>query len=74
MKYISKFINGVPYSRLKSRGNKDAARKWTNDVIEQAKELPVIEAACILKVTFLLPPDKFPKDFRYGPAPLRIMG
>ena len=53
--------------RTTLRGNKDAARKWTNDVIEQTEELPVIEAACILKITFLLPPDKFPKDFRYGP-------
>jgi hypothetical protein len=29
--------------------------------------LPRISEVCILKVTFLLPPDKYPKNLPYGP-------
>jgi len=29
--------------------------------------LPKVQNACFLKITFLLPPDKFPPNFPYGP-------
>ena len=67
MKHISHRISGVPYSRSKRRGDIQAPKKWTQAVIEQTKHLPKVAEACILRVTFLLPPDKFPKDFPYGP-------
>jgi len=60
-------INGVPYSQLKSKGNKKAAEDWTRTIIEQTKNLGRVQKACIMNVTFCLPPDKFPKDFPYGP-------
>ena len=60
-------ISGVPYSRLKSRGNLSAPTEWSNAVIEQTRSLPKVMAACIVKITFLLPPNKFPTDFPYGP-------
>jgi Holliday junction resolvase RusA-like endonuclease len=60
-------IKGVPYSRNKTRGNIRAADVWSSSVKTQTAELPKVREACALKVTFLLPPDKFPSDFPYGP-------
>lgn len=67
MSYISVKINGVPYSHLKSRGNIAAPKLWTKAIKDQTKDLPCVKNACIVKITFLLPPSKFPKDFPYGP-------
>ena len=67
MTYINHMLRGVPYSQAKNRGNKEAAPAWSNTVIEQTRSLPRVKEACALKVTFLLPPNKFPKDFPYGP-------
>ncbi|MCG8334113.1 MAG: RusA family crossover junction endodeoxyribonuclease [Proteobacteria bacterium] len=61
------FINGVPYSQNKARGNKEGPKEWTDRVIQETKQLEKVKDACILKVSFLLPPDKFPKDFPFGP-------
>jgi Holliday junction resolvase RusA-like endonuclease len=67
MEYIEVFIRGVPYSHAKSRGLKEAAPAWSEAIIEQTRNLPKVADACHLKATFRLPPDKFPKDFPYGP-------
>jgi len=65
--YINQTIRGVPYSKQKSRGNQAAPEKWSEEVVRQTRELPKIKDACIMKVTFLLPPDKYPRDMPYGP-------
>jgi Holliday junction resolvase RusA-like endonuclease len=67
MKHISHKISGVPYGKSKTRGDTEAPKKWTQSVIDQTKHLPKVTEACILRVTFLLPPNKFPKDLPYGP-------
>lgn len=67
MSYINHHIKGVPYCRNKSRGNKGAADVWSEQVKLQTAALPRVQHACSVKVTFLLPPDKFPTDFPYGP-------
>ena len=67
MNYIQLNISGIPFGKIKRRGDKDAPEKWTQNIIEKTKFLPKVKDACILKVTFLLPPNKFPKDFPYGP-------
>jgi Holliday junction resolvase RusA-like endonuclease len=67
MKHIYTKISGIPYAKSKTRGRKDAPKQWTDEIISQTKDLPKVQEACILKVTFLLPPDKFPTDFPYGP-------
>ena len=66
LSYINHFIRGVPYSRNKSRGDRKAPARWRASVIEQTRHLPRVTDACVLKVTFLLPPDKFPSDLPYG--------
>jgi Holliday junction resolvase RusA-like endonuclease len=65
--YVNIKISGVPYSKLKSRGDRSALERWNDAVRTQTCHLPRISEACILKVTFLLPPDKYPKNFPYGP-------
>jgi Holliday junction resolvase RusA-like endonuclease len=67
MKHIYKKISGVPYSKKKTKGQLQAPQHWTDAIIQQTKDLPKVQEACILKVTFLLPPDKFPTDLPYGP-------
>ena len=67
MDYIQLKISGIPFGKIKSRGDKNAPKKWSQNIIEKTKLLPKVKEACILKVTFLLPPNKFPKDFPYGP-------
>jgi len=64
--HIAIKIDGVPYGAKKARGNLNGATRWTRTVIDQTRELPKVTEACILKVTFLLPPDKYPRDFPYG--------
>jgi len=66
MKYINQKISGIPYGRNKNRGDIEAPKKWTKAIIDQTKNLPKITKACILHVTFLLPPNKFPNDLPYG--------
>lgn len=67
MEYIHFQIKGIPYSKGKSRGKKSALHDWKNAIIDQTRDLPKVNEACLVKVTFQLPPDKFPKDFPYGP-------
>jgi len=57
----------VPYGRNKSRGDINAPKRWTTSIIDQTRGLPKIAEACILRVTFLLPPNKFPSDLPFGP-------
>jgi len=67
MSHILLMISGIPYQKNKTRGNNGAPADWTKTVIEQTRHLPKVKDACILKVTFLLPPDKFPADLPHGP-------
>jgi Holliday junction resolvase RusA-like endonuclease len=63
---LRKHIIGVPYSQSKPRGDRQAPDAWSQAVIEQTKDLPLVKGPCLLRVTFLLPPDKFPSDHPYG--------
>ena len=67
MEYIQLKIPGIPFGKIKSRGDKNAPETWSQAIIEKTKFLPKVKETCILKVTFLLPPNKFPNDFPYGP-------
>ena len=67
MPVITATIRGVPYAKAKSRGDQQAPARWTRAVVDQTRHLPTVTEACFLKLTFLLPSDKFPRDFPYGP-------
>ena len=64
---IDIFIKGVPYSRWKVRGDREAAGGWTQDVIRQTKSLPRIHGRVSANLKFTLPLDKHPADFPNGP-------
>lgn len=68
MSYINLKISGIPYAKTKTRGYVDGPRIWTEQIIEQTKDLPNVDGPCVLRVTFLMPPDKYPKDFPFGPG------
>ena len=63
---IAKFVGGIPYARHKRRRDIEAPKRWTDAVIRQTEDLPKVVNACLLKLTFCLPPDKFPADLPYG--------
>ena len=63
MKHFHKMISGIPYGKSKKRGDVEAPNKWTEAVIKQTEVLPKITDTCIIRVTFLLPKDKYPPDF-----------
>lgn len=67
MNYISHTVRGVPFSKGKTRGDKAGAERWSETVKQQTRGLGRVKEACILKVTFLLPPEKYPLDYPYGP-------
>lgn len=59
-------ITGVPFGHKKVRGEPTGLLKWSRAICTQTRRLPKICGPCILRVTFLLPPSKFPKDHPYG--------
>jgi Holliday junction resolvase RusA-like endonuclease len=65
--YFFTTIRGIPYGKNKNRGNINAPRQWTQAIINKTQTLPRIRKACILRITFLLPRDKYPADLPYGP-------
>src|SRR6266478_1177425 len=65
--YIAVRIKGIPYSKSKHRGAVEAPAAWTTTVRQATRGLPKIKEACILKITFMLPANKFPPNFPFGP-------
>lgn len=67
MKPIVKRIAGIPYSKgpMKS-GRKEGLPAWEERIVEETKGLPKVAGTCSLRVTFYLPPDKFPLDCPHG--------
>ncbi|MFA5129808.1 MAG: RusA family crossover junction endodeoxyribonuclease [Patescibacteria group bacterium] len=60
-------ISGVPYARNKPRGDIKAPKSWSRAIAEQTRHLPRIQGPCSLRVTFYMPPDKYPSDLPFGP-------
>ena len=60
-------IRGVPYGKYKSRGDRTAPERWSKAVEQQTRDAAQVNGACIMRVMFLLPPDKFPTDLPFGP-------
>jgi Holliday junction resolvase RusA-like endonuclease len=66
MRVIRHFIPGVPYGPDKVRGNTKAPERWKAAIKQHTSNLPLVRGPCLLRVTFLLPPNKFPRDHPYG--------
>ena len=66
MKSIRGFIKGVPYSQNKTRGDTAAPQAWSENIIKQTNDIEKIIGPCMLRITFMLPSNKFPDDLPYG--------
>ena len=66
MHSIKGYINGIPYGQDKRRGDVDAPDRWSEQVRAQTSSLEKVISPCILRITFYLPPDKFPEDLPFG--------
>ena len=64
---LDMFIEGIPYSKSKVRGDLDAPKRWTQAVKHATRALPKVKGRASLNLTFVLPKDKYPKDHPYGP-------
>ncbi|HDR06436.1 MAG TPA: RusA family crossover junction endodeoxyribonuclease, partial [Candidatus Coatesbacteria bacterium] len=64
---IAKFIEGVPYGQEKKRGNTTGLKEWSKAIREQTGDMSKVSVTCKLEVEFVLPEDKFPTDYPYGP-------
>jgi Holliday junction resolvase RusA-like endonuclease len=60
-------IVGIPYGKLKVRGDLTAPRRWTQAVVDQTSAASPISGPCHLRVIFFLPPNKYPADLPFGP-------
>jgi Holliday junction resolvase RusA-like endonuclease len=59
-------IVGIPFSKNKVRGNSSGLAGWSAAVEKQTQDLDKICGPCLLRVTFMLPPSKLPKDHPFG--------
>lgn len=59
-------IRGIPYPKLKSTGNTDGPRKWTEAIVEKTKGLRKVTGPCLLRITFRLPKEKFHAKNPFG--------
>lgn len=64
---VDLFIEGIPYSQSKVKGDVEAPRKWSLAVRRATMNLPKVKGSCHMKVVFVLPEDKYPPDYPYGP-------
>lgn len=63
---IDHFIIGIPYAQSKTRGRRGGPQEWSDAIRNQTANLPKLQGRCRLEVEFVLPADKFPKDYPYG--------
>ena len=63
---VSAHVKGVPCTKNKVVGDKAAARRWTDAVLEQTRHLPRVAAPCLMRVTFYLLKNKGPSDCPHG--------
>jgi Holliday junction resolvase RusA-like endonuclease len=67
MTYSTHRVSGQPYPKGKVLGNVDGTATWSQAVVEQTQHLPRVAQACLLRVTFLLPANRFPTNYPFGP-------
>lgn len=64
--HLRLMIHGIPYAKIKTRGDKQAPKRWTAAIVAATGSLPKVKNACLLRVTYLIPKRNVPKDFPYG--------
>lgn len=60
-------IAGIPYCQQRGHADEQAAKRWTDQIIEGTRNMAPLRGPCALKVVFKLPLNKFPVNFPFGP-------
>ncbi|MEJ5991963.1 RusA family crossover junction endodeoxyribonuclease [Ramlibacter sp. PS3R-8] len=63
----SVFIKGEAFGKPYMGKRPDAPRAWIESICSSTKSWPIVVDACLLRVTFLLPPSKFSNSKFLGP-------
>jgi hypothetical protein len=61
------FITGEPFGKPYQGKRKDEPAKWDAKIQAATLNWPKVDNACLLRVSFLLPPDKFADPALLGP-------
>ena len=64
---VDLFIEGIPYSQQKPKGDIQAPDRWSEVVKQTTKSVPKVRGPCHMVVVFVLPADEYPSDHPYGP-------
>jgi len=59
-------VRGVPYPHVKSTGNVDGTKKWTDAIVAKTSTLKKVSGPCLVRVTFKLSKEKFHDANPYG--------
>ena len=65
--HIDEFIEGIPYSKDKVKGDVQAPNRWSEEVKRATQHLPKVSGRVSMNMKFVLPADKYPLDHPYGP-------
>lgn len=52
-------VRGVPYPHIKSTGNTDGLKKWSDAIIAETGKLRKVTGPCLVRVTFKMSQEKF---------------
>ena len=63
MPYIVHRVRGSPYARSRKAGSKS----WALAIVEATRQLPRVTGPCLLRLTFMLGPDKYDDQAPFGP-------
>lgn len=63
---IDEFIEGIPYSKNKVKGDIEAPKRWSATIIRCTRHLPKLHGRVSMTVKFILPKDKYPSDHPHG--------
>jgi hypothetical protein len=66
MRSIRCSIRGIPFGQDKPRRDQAGPPARSDAVVAPTSTLPKVVRPCIPRVTFLLPPNKFPDDHPFG--------
>jgi len=63
MPYIAYRVAGSPYARSRKAGS----QSWVQSIVEATGHLPKVTGPCLLRLTFMLGPDKYDDQAPFGP-------
>ena len=66
MKALRLRVRGVPYPHAKATGNVAGLAEWTKAIVAKTERMEKVKGACLVRVTFRLPREKFHDGNPFG--------